>query len=108
MTATSSKYAVIQAGGHQYRVDEGGKVTVDFIAGKVGETVQFKNVLMVGGAQPSFGSPLVSGAMVEATIAEQRRLPKILVFKTKRRKNYKRTQGHRQAVTVIEINKIKA
>lgn len=100
-------YAVIKAGGHQYKVSQGDELTVDFIEGKKeGDTVTFDNVLMLGGENTVVGTPLVSGATVEATVKKQGHNPKILVFKFKRRKDYKRTKGHKQPVTILEINKI--
>lgn len=99
-------YAVIKAGGHQYRVQEGDKITIDRLEGEPGDKVTFGEVLMVGGEKVSFGAPLLSGASVEATISSQKRNDKIVVFKYKRRKNYKRTRGHKQPVTLVQINKI--
>ncbi|NRA65162.1 MAG: 50S ribosomal protein L21 [Pseudobacteriovorax sp.] len=100
-------YAVIKAGGHQYRVSQGDELTVDFLEGKSeGDQVTFDDVLLVGGEKTVVGAPLVSGAKVQATVKKQTRNPKILVFKFKRRKDYKRTKGHKQPVTVLEINNI--
>lgn len=101
-------YAVIQTGAHQYRVKEGDTVTIDKIEGNAGDKVTFDKVMMVGGSKVVVGAPLVAGASVEATITGQTRNPKIIIFKYKRRKNYKRTQGHKQPVTVVTIGKIKA
>ena len=101
-------YAVINAGGHQYRVKEGESLQIDKIEGKEGDKVTFDKVLMVGGAKTTFGAPLISGATVEAKITEQSRAAKIIVFKYKRRKNYKKTRGHKQPITTVEIGKIKA
>jgi large subunit ribosomal protein L21 len=100
-------YAVIKAGGHQYRVSQGDELTVDFLEGKAqGDKITFDEVLMVGGDEAKVGAPFVSGAKVEATVKTQTHNPKILVFKFKRRKDYKRTRGHKQPVTVLEINNI--
>ena len=99
-------YAVIKAGGHQYKVSQGDQVKIDLVDGKAGDKITFDQVLMVGGDKPVVGAPLVSGASVEAVIKEQTRDPKVIVFKYKRRKNYKRTKGHKQPVTVVEISKI--
>jgi len=99
-------YAVIKAGGHQYRVSPGQEVTVDFVEGKEGDKVTFDQVLMLGGKETVVGAPVVSGAKVEAVIKKQTRNPKVIVFKYKRRKNYKVTRGHKQPVTVVEIAKI--
>lgn len=100
-------YAVVKAGGHQYRVSQGDQVTVDFLEGKKeGDKVTLDEVLLVGGDKTVVGAPLVKGAKVEATVKAQTHNPKILVFKFKRRKDYKRTKGHKQPVTVLEINSI--
>jgi large subunit ribosomal protein L21 len=101
-------YAVFQTGAHQYRVKEGDTITIDKIEGKAGEAVTFEKVMLVGGSKLVVGAPLVAGASVQATIAEQTHNPKIIIFKYRRRKNYKRTQGHKQPVTVVTIGKIKA
>ena len=100
-------YAVVKAGGHQYRVSQGDELTVDFLEGKKeGDKVTLDQVLLVGGDKTVVGAPLVEGAKVEATVKKQTHNPKILVFKFKRRKDYKRTKGHKQPVTVLEINSI--
>lgn len=100
-------YAVIKAGGHQYKVQQGEELTVDFLRDKKeGDKVTFDQVLMLGGDELVVGAPLVKGAKVEATVKQQGFNPKILVFKYKRRKNYKRTRGHKQPITVIEIDSI--
>lgn len=96
-------HAVFKTGGHQYRVAAGDKVKIDLLPGKEGDKVTFDAVMMVG---DKVGAPLVAGATVEATITAQKRDPKVTVFKYKRRKNYKRTYGHRQSVTFVEINKV--
>ncbi len=101
-------YAVIKAGGHQYKVEEGNTLTVDFIQGNPGDKVSFDKVLMLSTKQTVVGKPLVAGATVEAVIKEQSRLPKVIVFKYRRRKNYKKTRGHKQPVTQIEVTKINA
>ncbi len=99
-------FAVIRAGGHQYKVSQGETLTIDRHQGEVGDKIKFEQVLMIGGDKIMFGAPTLAGAAVEATIKSQTRDDKILVFKYKRRKNYKRTYGHRQPRTVIEIGKI--
>ena len=84
-------FAVFKSGGHQYRAKSGDKISVDFIKGNVGDEIKIDQVLMVGeGDKANYGSPLVKGATITAKIAEQGRGPKILVFKYKRRKNYKK------------------
>ena len=101
-------YAVIRAGSRQFKVAEGDTLQIDHIAGKEGDKVNFDQVLMVGGSKTVVGAPLVSGASVEATIEKQGKGDKIRIFKYKRRKNYKVTQGHRQPITTLKIGKIKA
>ncbi|NRA44142.1 MAG: 50S ribosomal protein L21 [Oligoflexales bacterium] len=102
-------YAVIKAGAHQYRVKEGDSLRIDKVDGAAGDTIQFDKVLMVsGGEQANVGAPYLESASVEAVITEQTRDPKIIVFKFKRRKNYKKKRGHKQPVTVVEIKKINA
>ena len=100
-------YAVIKAGSRQFKVIEGQTLTIDRVAGNEGDKFTFNDVLMVGGKSLKVGMPNVSGASVEATIKTQKKDAKITVFKYKRRKNYKKTVGHRQPITVLEINKIK-
>jgi large subunit ribosomal protein L21 len=101
-------YAVIRTGGKQYRVAAGQVVKVERLEGDVGQTIAFDQVLMVGddGGEPTIGSPLVDGAQVTAEVLEQGKAPKIIVFKKKRRKNYRRTRGHRQLQTVLRIRDI--
>ena len=99
-------YALIQAGGHQYKVAQGDALEVDKLAGEIGTKVIFDKVLALGGDKNIIGAPTVPGAVVEGVIKEQKRAPKIIVFKYKRRKNYKRTRGHKQSFTVVEIKKI--
>lgn len=101
-------YAVIKAGGHQYRVQEGESLRIDKIEGVAGDKVTFDQVLMIGGEKASVGAPYLANAVVEAEIMEQVRDPKVVVFKFKRRKNYKRKRGHKQQATVVEIKKINA
>lgn len=101
-------YAVIVAGSRQFKVAQGETLTIDRVPGNPGDKYTFDKVLMVGGEAVKLGAPMLSGASVEATIKSQGKADKILVFKYKRRKNYKRTYGHRQPVTVLEIGAIKA
>ncbi len=98
------KYAIFQTGGKQYRVKVGDTVKIEKLAGDAGAKIDFDQVLMVG---DTVGAPLISGAVVSAEILEQKRDDKILVFKKKRRHNYRRTRGHRQHVTVLKITGIK-
>jgi large subunit ribosomal protein L21 len=101
-------YAVIKAGGHQYRVTEGLQFKVDYVSGNIGDKVELDQVLFVNSSKPQHGAPLVKGAKVSATIKEQVRGDKILVFRYKRRKGYKKLRGHKQPFTVLEVNKIHA
>ncbi len=102
-------FAVVRTGGKQYRVAKNDVIGVEKLAGKAGDMVELGEVLMLGdGAKTTLGAPLVEGARVVATILEQTRGPKIIVFKKKRRKNYRRKKGHRQDVTVLRITDIAA
>lgn len=102
-------FAVIKAGGHQYRVKAGDTLYIDSVAGEPGDKITFDTVYMVGqDGQSRIGTPTLAGASVEAVITSQERQDKILVFKYKRRKNHKKSQGHKQPVTFVEIKKINA
>ena len=100
-------YAVIKTGGKQYRVQAGDLLVVEKLDGEPGAKVAFDEVLMIGeGADVAVGAPLVDGATVSATLVETRRADKIKVFKKIRRQGYRRTQGHRQAETVLRVTGI--
>lgn len=102
-------FAVIRTGGKQYKVAPDDLITVEKLAGEPGETIELGEVLMVGdGAAVSTGAPLVAGASVSATLVAHRRADKIIVFKKKRRQNYRRKAGHRQHQTVLRIAEIRA
>ena len=101
-------YAVIKTGGKQYRVAQGDTLRVETLDAKPGETVVFDEVLMLGGDQPVVGKPTVQGAKVEAKILTHDRAKKIVVFKFRKRKNYRRKQGHRQPYTELQITGITA
>jgi large subunit ribosomal protein L21 len=102
-------FAVIRTGGKQYRVAPDDLITVEKLEGEPGATLQMPEVLMVGdGDSVSTGSPLLDGALVSATLVEHKRADKILVFKKKRRHNYRRKKGHRQHQTVLRITEIRA
>lgn len=112
-------YAIIETGGKQYRVEQGDLVEIELDSQQTPErsrkaassdTVEFDRVLMVGGGkgQTKVGNPLVEGAKVSAAVVEEVRGPKLLVFKKKRRKGYKRLRGHRQNLRRVRISKIKA
>ncbi len=99
-------YAVIKTGGKQYRVAAGDKLRVEKLPGNVGDTVTFGEVLMLGGEAIKIGAPMIAGAKVEAKIVAQDRDKKIIVFKFRRRKNYRRKNGHRQPFTALEITNV--
>jgi len=100
-------YAVIRTGGKQYRVAKDEVVSVEKLAGALGATVTLKDVLMVGeGSAAKTGTPVLAGAFVTATVLAQKLDDKVLIFKKKRRHNYRRKNGHRQALTVLRITEI--
>jgi len=100
-------YAVIQTGGKQYRVQEGDTIEVEKIDQPVGSEVRFGEVLLVGLEDATrLGTPTVPGASVSARVVGAGRGPKVIVYKYKRRKKYRRTQGHRQSYTRLTIEKI--
>ncbi len=101
-------YAVVRTGGKQIRVSPGEAVRVEKLAGAVGDSVEFSDVLLVGGDETGarVGTPTVAGAKVVGTITAQDRGPKLIVFKMKRRKRYRRKQGHRQSYTEVRVEKI--
>lgn len=102
-------FAVVDLGGSQIRVEEGDRVRVNTIAGEPGDKVTLDNVLLVGqDGDTKIGTPKVEGAAVEASILDQGKAKKIRVFKMKRRKGYRRTNGHRQPYTELQIDKISA
>ncbi len=101
-------YAVFKTGGKQYRVAQGDKLRVEKLPGNVGDAIAFDNVLMLGGLEAGIklGHPLVGGAKVEAKIVGQLLGKKLIIFKFRRRKNYRRKTGHRQPFTALEITNI--
>jgi large subunit ribosomal protein L21 len=100
-------YAVIRTGGKQYKVAPQDVLQIEKIEGAAGDAVNFPDVLMVAGdGDPHVGAPLVSGALVSAEVVEQARGPKIIIFKKKRRQNYRRKRGHRQDLTTVRILEI--
>ena len=102
-------YAVVTSGGKQYKVQEGEILRVEKIPGDVGSSITFDQVLMVAdGDKVNIGQPVLDDALVEGHIVEQGKGKKIIVFKYKRRKRYRRKQGHRQQFTAIKIDSIKA
>ncbi|HYY58183.1 MAG TPA: 50S ribosomal protein L21 [Pyrinomonadaceae bacterium] len=101
-------YAIIRSGGKQFRVEEGATVRVPLMDKRAGESVELDVLMLAGGdgAAPQAGAPLVEGARVAATVVDHGRDDKIIVFKKKRRKQYKRKQGHRQGYTTLKIDSI--
>ena len=102
-------FAIIRTGGKQYKVAPNDVIAVEKLAGEPGATLELAEVLMVGdGDNVATGTPLVAGASVSAELVEHRRADKIIVFKKKRRHNYRRKNGHRQHQTVLRITEIRA
>jgi large subunit ribosomal protein L21 len=100
-------YALVEIKGKQYKVEKDSRITVDRIDSEAGAAVEFDNVVMVrDDAKVTFGTPYVSGAVVKASVERHDRNAKVMVFKHKRRKNYRRTRGHRQHVSVLHIQDI--
>ena len=100
-------FAVIKTGGKQYKVTEKDVFVIEKLAGKAGDTIEFSDVLMVGTeGDLEIGAPLVTGATVVGKVVRQTRGKKIVVFKKKRRKNYRRKAGHKQDLTLVEIVEI--
>jgi large subunit ribosomal protein L21 len=100
-------YAVIKTGGKQYRVSAGQSLRVEKLDAQAGSEVTLSEVLLVGeGDDVKIGSPLLSGAAVKATIVAQGRGDKIRFFKMRRRKHYRKSQGHRQSYTELRIDSI--
>ncbi|GIN22667.1 MAG TPA: 50S ribosomal protein L21 [Bacillus bacterium] len=101
-------YAIIETGGKQVKVEEGQAIYVEKVDAAEGDTFTFDKVLFVGGDNVKVGSPFVEGATVTAKVEKQGRQKKIVVFKYKAKKNYRRKQGHRQPFTKLVIEKINA
>ncbi len=99
-------FAVIRTGGKQYRVAPNDIIEIEKIAGKPGDIIELSEVILLGGDSPKTGTPTIAGASVAAEVIEQTRGDKIIVFKKKRRKNYRRKKGHRQELTALRITEI--
>jgi large subunit ribosomal protein L21 len=99
-------FAIIRAGGKQFRVEQGATVRVPSLKQDVGASVELEVLATTDDKESRLGTPAVEGARVTATIVDHGRAPKIIVFKKKRRKHYKRTQGHRQGYTTLKIESI--
>ena len=107
--ATSLKHAIIVTGGKQYRVAEGNVIFVEKLDVEAGETVKFDRVLAVIDEDKAvFGTPVVENAVVSGNVVKNGKSKKIRVYKMKPKKGYRRTQGHRQPYTKVEITKIEA
>lgn len=100
-------YAVIETGGKQYRVQEGDTIFIEKVAGNEGETLSFDKILLVSnGEEVKVGKPYVDGVSVEGNIVEHGKAKKVVIFKFKRKKDYRKKQGHRQPYTKVKIEKI--
>ncbi|HXI86765.1 MAG TPA: 50S ribosomal protein L21 [Parvularculaceae bacterium] len=100
-------YAVVKTGGKQYRVAKDDIIRIERLPGQAGEIVTLSDVLMVGeGGDVTVGAPFIAGASVAGEIVEQTRAAKIIVFKKRRRQNYRRKKGHRQMLTVLKVTEI--
>ncbi len=106
-TPDQSAFAIVKTGGKQYRVECGDVLVIEKLSVAPGEKIQFNEVLAIGGAKPTFGSPFIKGAGVQAEVLEQVKGPKVINFVRRRRKHSsKRTKGHRQQHTVVRITAI--
>ena len=101
-------YAVIRAGGKQYKVQAGDIIRVEKLENKLGSEMDITDVLLIGGDATSVGAPLVKGASVTVVVTKQTKDRKVIIFKKKRRKDYRRTQGHRQDYTTLKVKSIQA
>ena len=100
-------YAVFRTGGKQFRAEPGRRLLIPVLAAEPGDTVTFEDVLVAGdGDKVSVGLPLVSGASVKAEVLRHGRDKKVIIFKRKRRKNYRKKQGHRQGFTEIRVAEV--
>ena len=100
-------YAFVKTGGKQYRVSKDDTILVERLSAEEGEQIILNDIVMLGdGDKVTIGTPLVDGAGVSATVVRQTRGPKIIIFRRKRRKNHRRTQGHRQDLTLLKVNDI--
>ena len=98
--------AIIRAGGKQFSVEKGTTVRVPSLKHEVGASIELEMLAATGDKETRVGTPQVEGAKVTATVVDHGRAPKIIVFKKKRRKHYKRTRGHRQGYTTLKIDSI--
>ncbi|MDR1333875.1 MAG: 50S ribosomal protein L21 [Holosporaceae bacterium] len=99
--------AVIRTGGQQYKVKEGDFLSVEKLPNEIGACVEISDVLLIeNDGKVEVGNPIVAGALVKASVADQKKRKTVLIFKKRRRKNYRRKNGHRQPVTVLKIESI--
>jgi large subunit ribosomal protein L21 len=98
--------AIIQTGGKQFRVKEGEVLQVPALARETGSSVEFQALALIEDQRFEFGTPILDGVSVQATVLGHGRGPKIIVFKKKRRKQYRKKQGHRQGFTTVRIDRI--
>ena len=101
-------YAIIATGGKQYKVSEGDIITIEKLGAEAGEKVTFDQVLAVSGDDMKVGNPTVEGATVEASVVENGKARKVIVYKYKRKTGYHKKNGHRQQYTAVKIDKINA
>lgn len=99
-------YAIIKTGGKQYKVEKGDHVQIEKLDAAIGDAVTFDVLLLANGADVEVGAPTVAGAAVQAKVVEHGKGPKIRIFKYKPKKDYRKSQGHRQPYTLIEITAI--
>ena len=109
ISKVKTMYAVIKTGGKQYKVEAGITLKVEKLLGEVGSKLVIDKVLMIAdGETTTIGAPLIAGATVNATVVSHGRADKVMIFKFRRRKHYRKTQGHRQSFTEIQIGEILA
>ena len=100
-------YAVVKTGGREYRVSKGDLIRVEKLEGTVGDQVELKEVLMVSKeGEAQFGTPHLAGVVIKGEIVRESKGEKVLTYKMKRRKNYRRFKGHRQTYTTLKVNDI--
>jgi large subunit ribosomal protein L21 len=100
-------FAIVETGGKQYQVSKGDKIFIEKLPEDVGSHITFDRVLMVSeDDNHKIGAPFIEGAQVKGTVVDQKKSDKVIVFKKKRRQNYRRKRGHRQSVTAVEVTDI--
>ena len=101
-------FAVIKTGGKQYKVAADDVIIIEKLAGEAGEAITFEEVLLLGGETTVVGAPTIAGATVSGTVVEQGRAKKVITFKKRRRKSWRKKEGHRQEQTTVKITAINA